>query len=875
MTKLRPMLLIVDDEPKNLHAMKRLVEHMEVDIVEAASGQEALRAVLYHDFFMILMDVQMPEMNGFEAATLILDNPKTSHIPIIFVTAISKDERFTLKGYQTGAVDYIYKPVDPQILQGKIRVFRELWSRRIELQESNNRLEQLNKQLTETGSALKTANNSLQQEIRERMNTEQALLLAREEADSANQAKSEFLANMSHEIRTPLNAITGFIHLVLKTTLSKKQRNYLNKVKLSSNNLLNVINDILDFSKIEADKIDIEYVPFGLDNVLENLINMMAVKADEKGLELLVDCAPGLPKHLIGDPLRLGQILINLTNNAIKFTEKGEVLIAIELLVQENSTAKIRFKVSDTGIGMTNEQVARLFQPFSQADSSTTRKYGGTGLGLVISHKLLKLMNGEISVVSEPGKGTSFTFTLPFSCSSEDCTTTKISTQIQQAQVLVVDDNQMARSILVGILRSLGIDANSVDSGEAALKELHCQSEDKPYDLVLLDWKMPGMDGLETAYRIQTDNQFEKTPHIVMMTAYTQDEIYSLAQAQQLSLERVLSKPITPSQLLESLQSALCSSGDLITVADNTAVDQTNNIALLKGKRVLLVEDDELNQEIAIELLRFAGLNVTLAIHGQQAVDTLMSKSEVDPPFDIVLMDCQMPVMDGYEATKEIRRNKLFSKLPIIAMTANAMAGDREKCLAAGMNDHLAKPIDSQQLYNILNRWAKAKPVLSPLNQPPLNQPPLNQPPLNQPPLNQPPLNQPQAHPTESGASNEFALSDIPGINAELGINMVGGNKDFYWKILLKFVRQYHGVVDEVRNKLLAGQWEEAQRVIHNIKGSSGSIGAESLHDAVINLEQLIAKRELDDIETALKPLFQATEQIFQKVTQFADYEDP
>jgi len=836
MSESQPKLLIVDDEANNRHSLKRILEPLSIEIIEADSGQEALRKMLFHDFFMILMDVQMPVMNGYETATLILENPKTAHIPIIFVTAISKDESFTLKGYQTGAVDYIYKPVDEQILQSKIIVFRELWSRRRELKQSNVRLEEVNKQLTEVTDELTNSNANLQLEIQERMKTEQALLSAREEADSANRAKSEFLANMSHEIRTPLNAITGLTYLAMKTKLDAKQQDFLSKIKLSSNNLIGIINDILDFSKIEADKIDIENIPFHLDNVLDNLISMMVIKADEKGLELLVDCAPGLPKQLIGDPLRLGQILINLTSNAIKFTNTGEVLLSIELVAQKNSTMTLRFKVSDTGIGMTDEQITRLFQPFTQADSSTTRKYGGTGLGLVISQRLVALMNGKVSVTSKPSHGTNFTVTLPFGSNVVAAPTMEIPSRFPQAKVLVVDDNQMARNILVGILHSHSINALSVDSGEAALREL----SQTTYDLIIIDWKMPEMDGLETASHIQNDIQIERAPKIIIMTAYTRDEIEEKAQARNLNIEAVISKPITPSDLLQTLENVLNLSDKLKNGIETLDTASDEDISHFSGKKILLVEDDVLNQEIAFGVLQIAGFDITIANNGQEALD-LLEASHSQSSFDMILMDCQMPTMDGYEATKEIRRTDTYATIPIIAMTANAMSSDRDKCLSAGMNDHIAKPINIHQLHKALNQWLIPGATVSQISMPIKD-------------------------------SNEFNLFNIPDINTPLGIERLGGQEEFYRQLLIKFVHQYENVVDTVGNAIINEQWDVAQRLIHNIKGTAGSLGAEVLHEEVTKLEQRLKDKDITDVTVDLAPLLQATEQIFHHVSQLPDY---
>ncbi len=686
-------------------------------------------------------------------------------------------------------------------------------------------------------------------DVSERKRREQAER-ARHEAEIASRAKSEFLARMSHEIRTPMNAVLGLVQLALRTQLTPKQRDYLRKINSSAQALLGILNDILDVSKIEAGKLTLERTPFHLVDVLENLGNVLSLKAHEKGLELLFDCDPVLPDRLIGDPLRLGQVLINLGTNAVKFTETGEVTVRVARAAPDADAdaaaaadrVRLAFTVADSGIGMTADQMTGLFQSFHQVDASITRRFGGTGLGLTISRQLARMMGGELTVDSAPGRGSTFRFEAEFDVAPDAAARTQVvPAELQGQPILVVDDNEVARKVLRSMLEAFSFEVTTVASGDRALAALRDRAAAgrTPFAAVLLDWRMPGMDGLETARRIKADRSLPRTPAILMVTAYSGDQLERDAKA--VGLDALLTKPVGQSLLFNTIMESLGRGGLDLGSRARDRVGSLRDLAAIAGARVLLVEDNPINQQVAAEFLDQAGLVVTVASSGREGVAAALAGD-----FDLVLMDVQMPEMDGLEATRRLRTEGLGT-LPIVAMTAHALASDREASLAAGMNDHLTKPIVAEELEAILARYIPPRRSAGPNRAAALD------------PAAGGPAPPPVADPAHHHGP---PLPTIDGLDTALGLRRSANNRDLYVDLLRQFARRYGDAGARVGSLIEAGSFREAERLAHTLKGTTASLGATACCALAATLELALARGDLATARAAVPPVVAVLERL-------------
>jgi len=663
---------------------------------------------------------------------------------------------------------------------------------------------------------------AISRDISEIKRVQEELEKAKEEADSANKAKSEFLASMSHEIRTPMNAILGFTHLALKEEFKEKQKSYLVKIQKACESLLLIINDILDFSKIEAGKLDLETDNFLLDNILTDVANLLHPKIQEKGLELVFDIDDHLDCSFLGDSLRLSQILTNLINNAIKFTEKGQIVITVRRKQITEDKITLYFCVEDTGVGIAKDKLSLLFKPFSQADNSITRKYGGTGLGLVISRRLIEMMGGKIWAESQENKGSKFHFTISLDrgASTSNLIPRNLS-HLTSNPILVVDDNSIIRQVITRFLESFSFAVKAVNSGLEAIKEL--EKGEKDYKLIIIDWQMPYLNGIETIQAIKANPNITNIPPILMITAHHISELEELKKKQE--LKHFLSKPITKSSLFNAILEVF-NHKSYLEDSSCVMVNTYPSFQCFQNCHLLLVEDNEINQEIVVELLQETDIDI--ANNGLEALEKVMTQN-----YDAILMDISMPEMDGLEATKRIRKleGEYFQKLPIIAMTAHAMTGDKELSLKAGMNDHITKPINPNQLKETLMQWL--------------------------------PQNKIQSGETNQSSSTfkcnqneDIHIPPLAEINIENALQRLVGNKELYLRLLKQFTSHNIGKKELIISAIAKNDYRKTREIVHSIKGTAGNIGAENLFNIAQELESALKQEDIEKIPSLAEKFY-------------------
>lgn len=784
----KPEILLVDDQPESVAILSALPSNVDWDLLPANSNDQARQLLKEHDLALVFLDLQITCVDGLALAKELGPSLTERNIPLILLSSPNLSAEDLQSGYACGAVDILVKPLNPQIIDSKLNVFLQLYHQRAALLHANAELEKAHR-----------AEQDMTQKLEQAIERANRMAV---EAEVASIAKSEFLANMSHEIRTPMNGVLGMTELLLGTVLTEEQRDYAQTVKTSADSMLLLIDDILDLSKIEARKLDLEIIDFNLRSALEEMLDLLAIRAQEKGLELVGMIEPVVPSLLRGDPGRLRQVLTNLVGNAIKFTREGEVIIRVSREAEGAENVCLRFSVADTGIGIPHARQEHLFGAFTQVDASTTRRFGGSGLGLAISKKLVRMMGGEIGVTSTPGEGSDFWFSIELSKQPEAAPPAPLAARdIQGLRLIYVEHNRSSRKWLATLMGSWGVDFDQADAaGEALIKIRAAAEAGTPYRIALLDMNMPGIGGEELGRLIKLDEDLHDT-RLVMMTSL--EKRGDAARLKKEGFAAYLTKPVKQTVLYECLAAV-----DASPEHDGHAVHQGQLItrysldeAKRHGIRILVAEDNPVNQKVALTVLEKLGYQAELAVDGREAV-----QKQAREAYDLILMDCHMPRLDGYKAARRIRKAESGKqRVPIVAMTAHALSGARAECLDAGMDDFISKPVAPQILADTIENWVRA------------------------------PSRARRAVPAEAPApQGEPAVFDHQGL-----FNSVLGDQDLFTELLGVFMDELPIMLNALEKAVQSGDMENTRLSAHTLKGAAGNIGSPALLASAREIEHL------------------------------------